>query len=81
MGATLTFITPLPTPVQAPCPSFSWTASLYQATSQLLTIAAAPSTAGKRTVPVVFLDGQFVGGADDLGQMEASGQLRARLGA
>ena len=34
---------------------------------------------GKHTVPVIFLGGQFVGGADQLAEMEASGQLEQRL--
>lgn len=35
---------------------------------------------GRQTVPQVFIDGQPVGGYDDLSQLNASGELDARLG-
>ncbi|KAL4444157.1 hypothetical protein ABPG75_011894 [Micractinium tetrahymenae] len=36
---------------------------------------------GKHTVPYIFINGQFLGGADELEALESSGQLAARLGA
>ncbi|WP_428683752.1 glutaredoxin 3 [Sphingopyxis sp.] len=36
---------------------------------------------GGRTVPQIFIDGQHVGGSDDLAALEAKGQLDALLGA
>ena len=35
---------------------------------------------GGRTVPQIFIDGQHVGGSDDLAALEAKGQLDALLG-
>lgn len=34
---------------------------------------------GQRTVPVVFVGGQNIGGGDDTARMAASGELRRRL--
>ena len=34
---------------------------------------------GARTVPRVFIDGVFIGGADDTAALDASGKLRALL--
>lgn len=36
---------------------------------------------GKHTVPSVWIGGQFVGGADELAELQRSGQLQQRLGA
>lgn len=35
---------------------------------------------GRATVPQIFIDGQHVGGCDDLMALEASGKLDERLG-
>lgn len=34
---------------------------------------------GARTVPRIFVDGQFIGGADDVAALDASGELEALL--
>ncbi|MCE2520286.1 MAG: glutaredoxin 3 [Alphaproteobacteria bacterium] len=36
---------------------------------------------GRRTVPQIFIDGEAIGGYDDLVRLERSGGLAARLGA
>lgn len=36
---------------------------------------------GRRTVPQVFIDGQHVGGSDDLAALDANGRLDALIGA
>ncbi len=43
--------------------------------------AMAERAGGRRSVPQVFIDGQHVGGCDDLHALERSGQLDALLGA
>lgn len=35
---------------------------------------------GRHTVPQIFIDGEAIGGYDDLVQFERSGELAARLG-
>ena len=35
---------------------------------------------GRHTVPQIFIDGEPIGGYDDLVQLERSGELAARLG-
>ena len=35
---------------------------------------------GGRTVPQIFIDGEHIGGCDDLYALEEAGQLDARLG-
>lgn len=35
---------------------------------------------GKRTVPQIFINGAFIGGAEELDQLASSGQLAQRLG-
>jgi glutaredoxin 3 len=35
---------------------------------------------GRRTVPVIFIDGELVGGYQELAALAASGELDARLG-
>lgn len=39
--------------------------------------SAAPQ--GGRTVPRIFLDGRFIGGADDVAALDASGELERML--
>ncbi len=34
---------------------------------------------GRRTVPEIFIDGELIGGYDDLSAMDASGRLDERL--
>ena len=36
---------------------------------------------GRTTVPQIFIDGEHVGGSDDLAALESSGKLDATLGA
>ena len=36
---------------------------------------------GRRTVPQIFIDGQAIGGFEELAALDASGELRARVGA
>ena len=43
--------------------------------------AMAARSGGRRSVPQVFIDGQHVGGCDDLHALERSGRLDALLGA
>ena len=43
--------------------------------------AMAAKSGGRRSVPQVFINGQHVGGCDDLHALERSGQLDALLGA
>ena len=43
--------------------------------------ATAAKSGGRRSVPQVFINGQHVGGCDDLHALERSGQLDALLGA
>jgi glutaredoxin 3 len=35
---------------------------------------------GRTTVPQIFIDGQHIGGSDDLGILERSGELDSKLG-
>ncbi len=35
---------------------------------------------GRTTVPEIFVDGELIGGCDDLFDLEASGKLEERLG-
>jgi glutaredoxin 3 len=35
---------------------------------------------GRRTVPQIFIDGEHVGGSDDLAALERAGRLDAKLG-
>lgn len=35
---------------------------------------------GRRTVPQIFIDGEAIGGSDDLAALEASGELDRKLG-
>ncbi len=35
---------------------------------------------GGRTVPQIFIDGEAIGGSDELADLEASGELDAKLG-
>ncbi len=35
---------------------------------------------GRRTVPQIFIDGEAIGGSDELAAIEASGELDAKLG-
>lgn len=39
-----------------------------------------PALQGKRTVPQIFINGAFIGGAEELDQLASSGQLAQRLG-
>lgn len=57
--------------------SADWGGALSSA--MIAAFRAAGGMQGKRTVPIIFLGGSFVGGADDLSALEASGQLDARL--
>ena len=41
----------------------------------------AAKSGGRRSVPQTFINGQHVGGCDDLHALERSGQLDALLGA
>jgi glutaredoxin 3 len=41
----------------------------------------ASKSGGRRSVPQTFIDGQHVGGCDDLHALERSGQLDVLLGA
>ena len=43
--------------------------------------AMAPNSGGSRSVPQIFIDGQHVGGCDDIHALERSGQLDPLLGA
>ena len=43
--------------------------------------AMAAKSGGRRSVPQVFINGQHVGGCDDLHALERSGRLDALLGA
>lgn len=43
--------------------------------------AMAERSGGRRSVPQVFIDGQHVGGCDDLHALERSGRLDPLLGA
>jgi glutaredoxin 3 len=36
---------------------------------------------GRRTVPQIFIDGEHIGGSDDLAALDRAGQLDAKLGA
>lgn len=38
-------------------------------------------TGGRTSVPQIFIDGQLIGGSDDLAALDAAGQLDAKLGA
>jgi glutaredoxin 3 len=38
-------------------------------------------SAGRRTVPQIFIDGRHIGGCDDLMALDAAGDLDALLGA
>ena len=40
---------------------------------------SAANTQGGRTVPRIFVDGKFIGGADDVTAMDARGDLEALL--
>lgn len=42
-------------------------------------IRASPALQGARTVPRIFVDGQFIGGADDVTAQEQSGELAKLL--
>lgn len=37
-------------------------------------------TGGRRTVPQIFIDGQYIGGCDDLYALDADGKLNPLLG-
>ena len=43
--------------------------------------AMAANSGGSRSVPQIFIDGQHVGGCDDIHALERSGQLDPLLGA
>jgi len=43
--------------------------------------AMATKSGGSRSVPQIFIDGQHVGGCDDIHALERSGQLDPLLGA
>jgi len=43
--------------------------------------AMAAKSGGSRSVPQIFIDGQHVGGCDDIHALERSGQLDPLLGA
>ena len=43
--------------------------------------AMAANSGGSRSVPQIFIDGQHVGGCDDIQALERSGQLDPLLGA
>lgn len=49
--------------------------------SAYMSVAANPTAAtqGGRTVPRIFVHGQFIGGADDVTAKDASGELQALL--
>jgi glutaredoxin 3 len=36
---------------------------------------------GRRTVPQIFIDGEHIGGSDELAALDRSGRLDAKLGA
>ncbi|MDB4998173.1 MAG: glutaredoxin [Myxococcaceae bacterium] len=38
-------------------------------------------TTGRRTVPQIFIDGDPIGGSDELHEMDRSGELARRIGA
>jgi glutaredoxin 3 len=38
-------------------------------------------TGGRTSVPQIFIDGELVGGSDDLAALDAAGKLDAKLGA
>ena len=43
-------------------------------------ISLVEKSGGRRTVPQIFIDGQSIGGYDDLRALEESGKLDAMLG-
>lgn len=43
-------------------------------------VSLVEKSGGRKTVPQIFIDGQSIGGYDDLRALEESGQLDAMLG-
>jgi len=52
----------------------------YDVTTDTIKEEEMRQRSGRTTVPEIFVDDQLVGGCDDLFDLEAAGELEARLG-